>query len=110
MTFTFPRMSPIVKFLIVMILSWIVGAESRRKDLLTCGVWPGQAIPTSYIAAILVEAIFHRRYIRTQREFLMRPKPWTDFGLIASAELATCARWLPAGWCYACTNPLDISN
>ena len=93
--FTFPRMSPITKFLIVMVLSWIVGGLFAH-GLLLCGVWPGQAIPISYIAAILVEAIFHRRYIRTQHEFLIRPRPWTDFGLIASAELATCA--LVACW------------
>ena len=54
------------------------------------GVWAGQAIPVSYIAAILVEAAFHRRYLRTRREFLFRQKPWTDFGLIASVELAAC--------------------
>ncbi|MBV8779804.1 MAG: glycosyltransferase, partial [Phycisphaerae bacterium] len=87
--FTFPRLSPIAKFLIVMVLSWLVGATVMRGFLL-CGVWSGQAVPMSYIAAILVEAAFYNRYIRTQREFLTTKKPWTDFGLISAAELATC--------------------
>ena len=88
--FTFPRLSPILKFLIVTSLAWLIGATVVR-ELLRLGVWPGQAIPISYIAAIGVEATFHRRYIRTQREFLVTTKPWPDFLLIAAAELAACS-------------------
>jgi dolichol-phosphate mannosyltransferase len=88
--FTYPRLSPITKFLIVTAISWPIGALAARL-LLGGGVWAGQAIPVSYILAILVEAVFHRRYIRTQREFLLPAKTWNDFALISSAELAVCA-------------------
>ncbi len=44
----------------------------------------------SYMAALMVEAIFHRRYIRTQREFILSKRPWRTFGLISMAEWVVC--------------------
>ena len=56
------------------------------------------ALPTAtltpifaYPFAILTVAVFHLRYVRTQREFIIRPHPWADFVFISAAEWATCA-------------------
>jgi hypothetical protein len=40
---------------------------------------------------VLVTTVFHRRYIRTQREFLITRHPWGEFLLITVAELMACA-------------------
>jgi dolichol-phosphate mannosyltransferase len=87
--FTFPRFSPIAKFLVVTTLSWLVGiAIARILVNARIGEWP--AVSLSYIAAIGVEAVFYRRYIRTQREFLITTHPWTEFLLVAFVEWQTC--------------------
>jgi len=88
--FCFPRLSPIVKFLIVTILDWCVGLGMYQVML-----WAGAplvwAVVAAYLAAVFVTAAFHRRYIRTQREFLVSRHPWGEFVLIALAEIAACA-------------------
>lgn len=93
--FCFPRFSPIVKFLIVTVLDWLVGlaiyVAAVRAD-----VTPALAPVLAYFGAIFVTAIFHRRYIRTQREFLITRHPWGEFLMIAFAEITTCA--LVATW------------
>jgi dolichol-phosphate mannosyltransferase len=88
--FCYPRLSPIVKFLIVTTLSWLVGLG---VFLLTFQTEAGPALSPviAYLAAILVTAVFHRRYIRTQREFLLTRRPWVEFLMIALAEIAVCA-------------------
>jgi hypothetical protein len=43
------------------------------------------------VAVIFVTAIFHRRYIRTQREFILEQRPWLDFVFVALAEWAACS-------------------
>jgi len=88
--FCFPRLSPIVKFLIVTILDWCVGLGMYQVMLWAQAplVW---AVVVAYLAAIFVTAVFHRRYIRTQREFLVSRHPWGEFVLIALAEIAACA-------------------
>jgi len=88
--FTFPHFSPIAKFLIVTALSWCVGFGVERV-LFDTAFSQWQAVSLSYIAAVAVEALFHRRYIRTQREFLISTRPWTEFLLIAMVEWMTCA-------------------
>ena len=92
--FTYPRTSPVVKFLIVLALSWLI-AFAVLLGLVRADVAPPRAVPLSYLAAILVTAIFHVRYVRTQREFIIRPRPWLDFTLISLAELIACtfAAW-----------------
>jgi dolichol-phosphate mannosyltransferase len=95
--FHFPRLSPIVKFAIVTLMSWFVGFGVFA--LLIWGFAPGEkttalaaAMPTSaaYLAAIAVTAVFHARYVRTQREFLVRRHPWRDFLFTSIAEWAAC--------------------
>jgi dolichol-phosphate mannosyltransferase len=87
--FTYPRTSPVVKFAIVLLVSWFI-AFVNFMALRELGVAPVIGTPLSYLMAIFITAIFHVRYVRTQREFIIRPKPWRDFVLISLAELAVC--------------------
>jgi dolichol-phosphate mannosyltransferase len=84
--FTFPRASPVIKFMIVLassgafaFLLFIVLRSFDVSAMISGGL--------SYLVAIAVTAMFHARYIRTQREFMIRPTPWRDFILISAAEL-----------------------
>ncbi len=94
--FTFPRASPILKFLITVVCGFAVGLAlfgffnqiSSRTTLTTLG---------AYLGVIAVTAVFHIRYVRTQKEFLLSRHPWRDFSLIALLELlavACMAHWL----------------
>jgi dolichol-phosphate mannosyltransferase len=83
--FTFPRASPIVKFLIStgigFILGWLVYLVAAVSG-------DGRVASTAwgYLASILMTAVFHLRYVRTQAEFLISRHPWTDFFIISVAE------------------------
>ncbi len=95
--FTFPRASPVMKFLIVLVISWMV-ALGVYLGLLAMNVSPRMAPILAYPAALAVTALFHARYVRTQRDFLIRP-PWRDFLMISLAEWTICAltsTWLAA--------------
>lgn len=94
--FTFPRASPISKFSIATISGWLVGFAAYLLMLRHTGLHAGLAPTLGYPFAILVVAIFHLRYVRTQREFIIRPRPWRDFWIISAAEWITCA--LVAWW------------
>jgi dolichol-phosphate mannosyltransferase len=88
--FTYPHFSPIAKFLIVAALGWLIGlGVARALVRVVSDRW--QAVAISYLAVLLVEAAFHRRYIRTQREFILSRRPWTEFSLIAIVEWMTCS-------------------
>jgi dolichol-phosphate mannosyltransferase len=87
--FTFPRASPVIKFLIVLALSWFVAA-GLFVMLIDANLPTALATVLAYLEAILVTAIFHARYVRTQREFIIRPRPWLDFSVIAAWELLAC--------------------
>ena len=87
--FTFPRASPMSKFPIVTILSWLV-ALGVYATLFAMNVGPAMATTLAYPAAILVTAIFHLRYVRTQREFLFRPQAVARFRVHSLAEWAAC--------------------
>ena len=93
--FTFPRLSPVVKFLIATACGWFVGF-ALFLVLSRSGMVPMRAATLSYPAAVLTTAAFHLRYVRTQREFLVTRTPWRDFWLIALGEWAACA--LMATW------------
>ncbi len=93
--FTFPRASPIIKFLIASGTSWLVGLAAYLL-LLKDDAGPIAAPIQAYPWALLVTAVFHLRYIRTQREFLARPQPWRDFWVISAAEWFICG--LAAWW------------
>src|SRR5256714_3831995 len=63
--FTFPRLSPVVKFLIATACGWFVGFAAFLT-LSRSGMVPMRAATISYPAAILTTAAFHLRYVRTQ--------------------------------------------
>jgi hypothetical protein len=44
----------------------------------------------AYAMVIAVTAVFHLRYVRTQREFLIHPRPWLDFLIAAAGEWTVC--------------------
>ena len=93
--FTFPRASPIGKFLVVLTFSFLLAAgvfEAARH----LGAPLGGAVVGGYFAGILLTALFHARYISTQREFLVTRHPWADFVLISVGELL--AVFVSAAW------------
>jgi dolichol-phosphate mannosyltransferase len=87
--FCYPRLSPIVKFLLATTLGWLVGLGTFQL-LLRADVPPGAAIPLAYLASIASTLAFHFRYVRTQRKFLVTRTPWRDFAIVALGEFATC--------------------
>jgi dolichol-phosphate mannosyltransferase len=88
--FCYPRLSPITKFLIVEVLGWIVGF-GIYQGLHYSNLSEVAQVVIAYLGVVLVTAVFHRRYIRTQREFLVTRHPWGDFVIIAVAEVVACA-------------------
>ncbi|HEV2296077.1 MAG TPA: polyprenol monophosphomannose synthase [Tepidisphaeraceae bacterium] len=92
--FTFPRASPIVKFLIGTAAGWALAGFVYGLMLAPLGMV--RAAIASYPIAVAVTALFHVRYVRTQREFLVTPHPWRDFWIIALAEWVACA--VVAAW------------
>jgi dolichol-phosphate mannosyltransferase len=92
--FTFPRASPVVKFLIATGASWLTGLAAFLLSI-HAGFGSIQSIAIAYAPALLVTAVFHIRYVRTQREFLPRQTPWLDFTVISAAEwiAAILAAW-----------------
>jgi dolichol-phosphate mannosyltransferase len=93
--FTYPRLSPISKFLFATGVGFVVSC-SVFFALTSAGKGPMSAMVLGYLGFILATAVFHLRYVRTQREFLLRRWPWVDFLGIAAAELL--AATLAAGW------------
>jgi dolichol-phosphate mannosyltransferase len=87
--FTYPRASPVIKFLIVLALSWLV-AGGLFVMLIEANLPTALATVLAYLEAIIVTAIFHARYVRTQRQFIIRPRPWWDFFIISEFELLAC--------------------
>ncbi|MBC7782761.1 MAG: glycosyltransferase [Burkholderiales bacterium] len=88
--FSFPRLSPIVKFLIVTILSWSLAA-CYYVATRSIGWRPVGSLIIAYGLVVAVTAVFHARYVRTQREFLVHRRPWIDFLLSAACEWTACA-------------------
>lgn len=87
--FSFPRLAPMLKFFIVMAISWAV-AGSHYFSMRLAGFVPLWSLIVSYGWVILVTAVFHARYVRTQREFLHHPRPWADFLVAALGEWLVC--------------------
>jgi dolichol-phosphate mannosyltransferase len=96
--FTFPRLSPVVKFVVATACGWLTGF-AVFLTLSRTGMVPMRAAALSYPAAILTTAVFHLRYTRTQREFLVTRTPWRDFWIVALGEWAACAA--AAAWIAA---------
>jgi putative flippase GtrA len=78
-----------VKFLIATAFGWLVGLGAYEL-LLHADVRPGVAIPAAYLATIAATLVFHARYVRTQRKFLLTRTPWRDFAIVALGEFAAC--------------------
>lgn len=93
--FTYPRVSPIGKFLIATGLELFVSL-CAFVGLMDAGKGRVESTGWAYVGAILVTAVFHLRYVRTQREFLLTRRPWLDFWVIAGFEL--CAALASAMW------------
>jgi dolichol-phosphate mannosyltransferase len=92
--FKYPHLSPVSKFGVATAASWIVGFAVFL--ILGGKNRPVHAPTLAYGFALLVTAVFHVRYVRTQREFILRRRPWLDFIMIAAAEWIVCA--LAAWW------------
>ncbi len=83
--FCFPRLSPIVKFLIVTAIAWLVGLAVYLVAL--AGQWNLPAAASmAYAGGLSVVTIFFARYVRTQRQFIARRRPWMDFFVMSLAE------------------------
>jgi dolichol-phosphate mannosyltransferase len=91
--FTFPRASPTIKFLIATSAGWLVGLAAYG---LLRGLGSVAAAALAYLPALGMTALFHLRYVRTQRQFIPRPRPWADFIVISCAEWLTCL--IAAAW------------
>lgn len=102
--FTFPRLSPMVKFLVATACGWFAGFAVFLV-LSRSGMVPMRAATLSYPAAILATAAFHLRYVRTQREFLVTRAPWRDFVMISLGEWTTCA--LTSAWIASRVREID---
>jgi dolichol-phosphate mannosyltransferase len=90
--FTFPRASPVSKFSIATICGWIAGWVAYELFLshLVADDSPWEVI-LAYAFVIATVGVFHLRYVRTQREFIVRPHPWLDFAAISFWEWLACA-------------------
>jgi dolichol-phosphate mannosyltransferase len=88
--FSYPRAAPMVKFLIAEGIAWLVG-WGVMLGLAGAGWQPGAATTAAYGGVVGALAVFHLRYTRTQREFLSRAHPWTDFMVSSAAEWVVCA-------------------
>jgi dolichol-phosphate mannosyltransferase len=84
--FTFPRVAPAMKFLVVCVVGGAAMLTSAwlMREAGVSSAWAG----TSYLASIATTAMFHARYVRAHRPHLVRPTPWRDFLMSALAELA----------------------
>ena len=102
--FYFPRGSPMLKFLIVIACGWLAAFGAYMTLMAHDASWVlGPTI--AYGLAIATTAVFHFRYVRTQREFLVSNHPWRDFWIISFAEWLACigsAFWLST---HARVNP-----
>jgi len=105
--FCYPRLSPMTKFLVVTSLGWFLGLA------LFAAYWemllPVTTATFAYLCTIGTTMLFHVRYIRTQREFIVGPNPWVSFILIAIVEMI--AVWLVSKWMYhrlTYTHPVEF--
>jgi dolichol-phosphate mannosyltransferase len=94
--FKYPRLSPVSKFGVATLVGWLAGLAAFL--ILDGAHRPIHAAALAYPAAIVATAIFHVRYVRTQREFIVRPHPWLDFAVISAAEWIVCV--LAAWWAW----------
>ncbi len=94
--FTFPRASPILKFVLATAVGFVVGLATFLVAGRLGGT-PVGATAVGYLASVGMTALLHARYVRAQRAFLVTPRPWLDFVVIAVTEwlaAVVAAAWL----------------
>ncbi|HEV7298664.1 MAG TPA: polyprenol monophosphomannose synthase [Tepidisphaeraceae bacterium] len=109
--YTFPRLSPLVKFTIAVGVAWFVAAIAFVVLISVYRSPVGQAMAAiaSYPVAVATTAIFHFRYVRTQAEFLRTRHPWRDFWIASAVEWGACAivvAW--AAWRLDAPSPWEL--
>ncbi len=88
--FCYPRLSPMLKFVIATVLAWFVGLGGFLSGLrITDNLAAAAAF--AYACGIGVILVFFMRYVRTQREFITRKRPWVDFIFSSLAEWAAAS-------------------
>jgi dolichol-phosphate mannosyltransferase len=86
--FTFPRLVPAAKFLITVTGALLI-ATAYFGLLRKAGALPNWWLVAScYAAGSCFSAAFHARYVRAERQYLIRKSPWRDFLLCTFAEVA----------------------
>jgi dolichol-phosphate mannosyltransferase len=88
--FTYPRAGPVLKFAVVTTLSLLVGLVAFELLRIGGAIPRWLAATLAYSVSLGVTAMFHARYVRTQRDYLIRPNPWLDFAISCAAELLAC--------------------
>lgn len=88
--FRFPRVIPLMKFAVVVSLGGMVGLGTYQLLTRLHSLYLWQCSVLSYLTVIAVTALFHHRYVRAQRHWLIRRHPWLDFVCSAGAELLAC--------------------
>ena len=93
--FTYPRASPIAKFAIATAAGFLVGLAGFLIASRAAGLTVATLV--GYLLSVVVTGVFHARYVRTQRDFLVTTRPWLDFVVISAVEVlaaVTAAAWL----------------
>ncbi|HET6248227.1 MAG TPA: polyprenol monophosphomannose synthase [Tepidisphaeraceae bacterium] len=88
--FYFPRGSPMLKFLIVVACGWLA-AFGTYMTLMARGMSWVAGPSIAYGLTIAATAVFHFRYVRTQKDFLISRRPWRDFWIVSLCEWCACA-------------------
>lgn len=85
--FTFPRAVPAMKFLVTvgLALAIMTGIYTSLVGLGT--PITGKIVAACYAAGSCLTAVFHARYVKAERAFLIRKAPWRDFLLCTLAEI-----------------------
>lgn len=86
--FTYPRTLPSLKFIMTVVLAFglALGVYPLVRKIDGLPAWA--MICVCYAAGSILTALFHARYVRTERAFLIRKSPWRDFLLCTLAEFA----------------------
>ncbi len=88
--YQYPRASPFVKFFIASGFAWVIAVIAFVLMTRWGGMSAASAVIGSYPLAVAATAMFHLRYVQTQREFLRTKYPWRDFWLASAIEWAAC--------------------
>lgn len=88
--YCYPRASPIGKFVVTVICSWLV-AWGAYVGMVWGGAGMWWAAGWSYLLAVGVTALFHWRYCRAERGLLVGCRPWRGFWVMGLVEWMCCA-------------------